>query len=166
MSGFSDRIARLRRLVDPAVLLPWPCGSKGDRRKWKHLQLADMNETSHLAKLESAGNIGVALGRISNGLVTIDLDNDNYVTAFLAANPLLGDTLRTRGRRGCNVWLRCSADYPPSQQLKDSSNELIGEWPIRWKSNHYRRDSPRGYAISLRSRKACDRHYVQGDKLA
>ena len=128
MSGSSDRVLRVRRLVDPAVLLPWPSGSKGDRRKWKHLQLSDMNDASHLAKLESAGNIGVALGRVSNGLVTIDLDKDNYVTAFLAANPPLGDTLRTRGRRGCNVWLRCSADYPPSQELKDSCNTVIGEW--------------------------------------
>src|SRR5262249_43283836 len=118
----------IRRLVDPAVLLPWPSGSKGDRRRWKHLQLADMNEASYAAKLGKAGNIGVALGRVSDGLVTIDLDKDHYVTAFLAANPLLGETLRTRGHRGCNVWLRCSTDYPPSQELKDSSKEVIGEW--------------------------------------
>ena len=93
----SDRISHLLGLLGPAVLLPWPSRTKGDRRKWKHLQLGDMNEPSHLAKLERAHNIGVALGQVSNSLVTIDLDEDNYVAAFLAVNPLFGDTLRTRG---------------------------------------------------------------------
>ena len=128
MSGSSDRILRIRRLVDPAVLLPWPSGSKGDRRKWKHLQLADMNGASHLARLEKAGNIGVALGKVSNGLVTIDLDQANYVDAFLGANPLLATTLRTRGRRGCNIWIRCSSHYPSSQNLKNVPGTDIGEW--------------------------------------
>jgi len=82
----SDRISHLRDLLGPAVLLPWPSGSKGDRRKWKHLQLTDMNDPSHLAKLERAGNIGVALGQVSNSLVTIDLDQDSYVTALLKAS--------------------------------------------------------------------------------
>src|SRR5215469_5823367 len=113
----TDRISHLRDLLGPAVLLPWPSGSKGDSRRWKHLQLADMDEVSHLAKLQRAGNIGVALGQVSNGLITIDFDQDSYVETFLTANPLLADTLRTRGRRGCNIWVRCSSEYPPSQQL-------------------------------------------------
>jgi len=79
------------------VLLPWPSGSKGGRRKWEHVQLSDMAEPRHLAKVERAGNIGVALGEVSNRLVTIDFDQDGYVDAFLAANPLLKTTLRTRG---------------------------------------------------------------------
>src|SRR4029453_16065563 len=102
-----DRIEHLRELLGPAVLLPWPSRSKGARRKWKHLQLADMEDERHLASLRKAGNIGVALGHISNGLVTIDLDQDSYLDALLAANPLLRDTLRTRASRGCNVWVRC-----------------------------------------------------------
>jgi hypothetical protein len=123
-----DRISHLLGLLGPAVLLPWPSRTKGDRRKWKHLQLGDMNEPSHQAKLERAPNIGVALGQVSNGLVTIDLDEDNYVAAFLTVNPLLGDTLRTRGSRGCNIWIRCSGGYPPSQNLKNSPENEIGEW--------------------------------------
>jgi hypothetical protein len=87
-----------------------------------------MNKASHLAKLESAGNIGVALGAVSNGLITIDLDQDSYAEALLVANPLLGDTLRTRAARGCNIWVRCSGEYPPSQKLKNPSTEQIGEW--------------------------------------
>jgi hypothetical protein len=124
----SDRISHLRDLLGPAVLLPWPSGSKGDRRKWKHLQLTDMNDPSHLAKLERAGNIGVALGQVSNSLVTIDLDQDSYVTALLKANPLLNNTLRTRADRDCNIWMRCNGGYPLSQKLKNASGDDIGEW--------------------------------------
>ena len=124
----TDRISYLRELLGPAVLLPWPSRTKGDRRKWKHLHFADMNDPSHLAKLERAGNIGVALGQVSNGLVSIDLDDDSYVTALLNANPLLNNTLRTRAARGCNVWLRCSDGYPASQKLKDPSGAEVGEW--------------------------------------
>jgi len=124
----SDRISHILTLVGPALLLPWPTKSKGGQRKWKHLQLNDMAEPSHLAKLAKAGNIGVALGTVSNGLVTIDLDQDGYVETFLAANPLLTNTLQTRGSRGCNIWIRCSHGFPPSQKLKNSSGEEIGEW--------------------------------------
>ena len=123
----ADPSSYLRGLLGPAVLLPWPTRSKGDRRRWKHLQLADMNEANHLAKLERAGNIGVALGQVSNGLVTIDLDNDSQAYSFLAANPLLRDTLQTRASRGCNVWLRCAGDYPRSCNLIDQSGTKIGE---------------------------------------
>jgi hypothetical protein len=65
---------------------------------------------------------------VSNGLVTIDLDQDSYVEALLVANPLLGNTLRTRAVRGCNIWLRCSGEYPSLQKLKNSCGEEIGEW--------------------------------------
>ena len=123
----TDRISRLRDLLGPAVLLPWPTGSKGDFRKWKHLTLADM-DGNHLAKVERAGNIGVALGQVSNGLVTIDLDEDSYVNAFLKENPLLNNTLRTHAVRGCNIWVRCNSGSPRSQMLKNSSGDHIGEW--------------------------------------
>lgn len=124
----ADNISRLVGLLGPAVLLPWPSGTKGDRRKWKHLQLADMKDTGYLAKLERAGNIGVALGQVSNGLVTIDLDQDGYVDALLKANPLVNNTLRTRAVRGCNIWLRFSGGYPLSQSLKNVSGSDVGEW--------------------------------------
>jgi Bifunctional DNA primase/polymerase, N-terminal len=123
----SDRIPHILRLVGPALLLPWPAGSKGGKRKWKHLQISDMGEPSHLAKLARAGNIGIALGKVSNGLVTIDLDQDSYVETFLGANPLLANTLRTCGSRGCNIWVRCSDGYPSSQKLKNVSGDEIGE---------------------------------------
>jgi hypothetical protein len=124
----SNRIVHILGLLGPALLLPWSVRSKGDRKKWKHLQLADMDEVSHRSKLEKAGNIGVALGQVSNGLVTIDLDRESYVHALLAANPLLRNTLRTTAQRGGNIWLRCTTDYPRSCTLKNRSGDEIGEW--------------------------------------
>ena len=124
----TDRIPHILSLLGPALLLPWPAGCKGGQRKWKHLQLTDMDELSYRSKLERAGNIGVALGQLSNGLVTIDLDHESYVDAFLAVNPLLSNTLRTTAQRGCNIWLRCAADYPRSCQLRNPTGDEIGEW--------------------------------------
>ena len=123
-----DRISHILDLVGPALLLPWPRKSKGTKRRWKHLELTAMDDEGHLAKLRDAGNIGVALGRVSEGLVSIDLDQSSYVDAFLEANPLLRNTLRTKARRGCNIWVRCAAEYPPAQRLKNLSGEEIGEW--------------------------------------
>src|SRR4030095_7088400 len=97
-------------------------------RKWGHRQLTDMEDTRYLAMLENAGNIGVALGKVSNGLVTIDLDEDNCVEPFLQENPLLAYTLRTRGSRGCNIWLRCTSEHPRWRNLTDPAGRKIGEW--------------------------------------
>ena|SRR5215510_16161418 len=122
----SNRISQILGPLGPAVLLPWPAGSKGDLRKWKHLQLTDMDEVSHRTKLEKAGNIGVALGKVSNGLVTIDFDDEDYVEPFLEANPLLRTALRTTAHRGCNIWLRCITDYPRLCKLRNQSGVDIG----------------------------------------
>jgi hypothetical protein len=124
----SNRISQILSLLGSALLLPWPAKCKGAPKKWKHLQLTDMSAPSHLAKVERAGNIGVALGRASNGLVTVDFDNEDYVEAFLEVNPLIRTTLRTTAQRGCNIWLRCTTDYPPSCKLRNRSGDEIGEW--------------------------------------
>jgi hypothetical protein len=124
----NNKIPHILELLGPAVLLPWPARSKGDWRRWKHLQLADMSKASHLAKLEKSGNIGVALGKVSNGLVTIDLDSNDHVAPLLRLNPPLAGTLRTAASRGCNIWLRCISEYPPSCKLTDLCGNRIGEW--------------------------------------
>ena len=124
----SNRISHILRLLGSAVLLPWPARSKGDPRKWKHLQLTDMNEPRHLPSWKQQAISGSLLEELSNGLVTIDFDNDDYVEAFLEANPLLRTTLRTTAQRGCNIWLRCTTDYPPSCKLRNRSGDEIGEW--------------------------------------
>jgi hypothetical protein len=87
-----------------------------------------MKNHGYLAKLQRAGNIGVALGKVSHGLVTIDLDHNGYIESLLDANPLLRKTLRTTAQRGCNIWLRCTSDCPSSCKLKDQSGNEIGEW--------------------------------------
>src|SRR5262249_40680661 len=122
-----ERVAGIRELIGPAVLLRWPSGTKGNRRKWKHLQLADMTD-EYLAKLETNCNIGVALGKVSGGLLSIDFDQDQPADCFLETNPLLKNTLRTRARRGCNIWVRCSGNYPAACKLKSPSGKDIGEW--------------------------------------
>jgi Bifunctional DNA primase/polymerase, N-terminal len=124
----ASRISHIIGLLGPALLLSWPARCKGSWKKWKQLQLTDMSEASHLAELETAGNIGVALGKVSNGLVTIDFDHEDYIESFLEANPLFRHTLRTTAQRGCNIWLRCTTEYPRSCNLRTQSGNEIGEW--------------------------------------
>src|SRR5437867_3411678 len=57
-----------------------------------------------------------------------DIDDDRHVEPFLEANPLLRHTLRTAAQWGCNIWLRCTSDYPSSCKLKHQSGKEIGEW--------------------------------------
>ncbi|HWV98534.1 MAG TPA: DUF5906 domain-containing protein [Candidatus Acidoferrum sp.] len=59
-------------------------------------------------------NIAVYLGKASGGLCAIDFDLDEDLAAFLAVNPRLAGTLRSRGSRGGMVWVRVQGDYPES----------------------------------------------------
>ena len=48
---------------------------------------------------------------------------------FLRVNPFLEETLRTKGRRGANLWVTIYDEkIPPMTHLKDASGEPIGEW--------------------------------------
>jgi hypothetical protein len=123
-----ERIQHLLDLLGEAVLLAVPAHSKASQKRWGDIGPAHMKDHRYLANLQRAGNIGVALGAVSNGLVTIDFDDDSHIGPFLEANPSLRDTLRTTAQRGCNIWLRCTTDYPLSCKLKDQSGNAIGEW--------------------------------------
>src|SRR5437867_4471287 len=59
-------------------------------------------------------NIAVYLGKASGGLCAIDFDAHEDLDAFLALNPTLTATTRSRGCRGGMVWLRVEGDYPES----------------------------------------------------
>ncbi len=59
-------------------------------------------------------NIAVYLGKASGGLCAIDFDADEDLAAFLAVNPTLANTTRSRGSRGGMVWLRIEGEYPES----------------------------------------------------
>ena len=131
----NPRVARLRKILgDDVLLLPWPKGSKGTAIRWGHLTAADMDDPKHATKLER-GNIGVALGAVSGGLISIDFDDDDLRDAFFAANPALASSLITRGNRGCNVWLRIAGPYPPACKLRraiktrfEEGDDHLGEW--------------------------------------
>lgn len=121
------RVAKVLALLGKsAVLLPWPLGQKATGRRWAHRTLADMVRAAYLRDLET-GNIGVALGTKSEGLCSIDWDDDLWMEPFLALNPALRETLRTRGARGCNFWLRCIGTFPGPCKLKADGKE-VGEW--------------------------------------
>jgi hypothetical protein len=123
----APHVLELRQLLgDDVLLLPWPLGKKGDKRCWKHLTAEAMNEPAHLLKL-AAGNIGVALGRVSGNLCSLDIDNDEEMAAFLALNPSIGNTLYSQGSRGGNLWWRIDGGYPPLTPLK-RHGKAWGEW--------------------------------------
>ena len=59
-------------------------------------------------------NIAVYLGQMSGGLCALDFDRDEDLAAFLAVNPVLAMTTRSRGSRGGMVWLRIEGEFPAS----------------------------------------------------
>jgi hypothetical protein len=106
----SDVVSELKELLgSPVVFIDWPKGVKGAKRKWGNLTVADMTP-EYLAKLQD-GNIGVALGEKSCGLLAIDIDDDALVEPFLALNSHLSGTLQTRGARGRVFWVRANGEY-------------------------------------------------------
>lgn len=86
-----------------------------------------MGDPKYLAELE-LGNIGVVLGSKSGGLCSIDIDDDDEVQPFLAVNPKLQGSLRSKGHRGCNIWVRMVGDYPRSSKITDFKGDAWGEW--------------------------------------
>lgn len=123
----SDPLPELCQLLGPAVFIAWPKGVKASRKKWGHLNLKHMTP-EYLAGLKD-GNIGVALGEVSQGLVAIDADCDEFAQSFLSANPHLDGTLSTHGNRGRVFWLRFDGDYPRrTVKLRTHAGEAVGEF--------------------------------------
>jgi len=125
MSKSPITFSTLQNVFDPCVFLKWPRGVKGDKRKWKHLTLDDMS-AKYLSDIMD-GNIGIALGQVSNGLCAIDLDDDKLVQPFLEANPWAANTTITKGARGCQIWVRIKGEHSPSAALKRNGKKC-GEW--------------------------------------
>ena len=122
-----DHVVRIRDQLGPCVLLKVPTGKKGPRiRGWQRLRQTDMTP-EYLASLNHGQNIGVLLGAASEGLCSIDIDNDNQLEAFLGINPGLRESLISRGARGGNVWLRVQGEYPPPGTLV-LLGKPWGEW--------------------------------------
>ncbi len=89
----ADHVVRIRDQLGPCVLLRIPLGEKGPRTKdWQKLTPADMTPP-YLASLNHGDNIGVSLGAASEGLCTIDADNEKFLESFLSLNPPSGKAL-------------------------------------------------------------------------
>src|SRR5438067_18020 len=91
-------IAKLQGLLGNDVLfLRWPLGKKGTRRRWKRLGSERMSDPKYLKLFTKNINIGIAQGTISNGVCSIDIDDDDEVEGFIALNPKLANSLRSKG---------------------------------------------------------------------
>ena len=111
-------ILELRALLgNDVLLLSWPWGMKGDKRRWKHLTAASMNVPAYLQRL-GEGNIGVAQGAVSGGLCSVDVDSDEQAVEFVRLNPAISNTLCSQGSRGYNWWWRFTGPYPALTKLK------------------------------------------------
>jgi hypothetical protein len=126
----SSIVDELRDLLGPDVVLL--AIRRGDKRPsgkemkgWQTFTSARMHDPEYLARLNHGGNVGVLLG---NGRVTIDLDRDETVEPFLKLNPKLRETLRTRRKRGCNLWVQIKGAYPKSSKLRTRGGKEWGEW--------------------------------------
>ncbi len=128
-AGTGKQVDELRALLGrETVLLPIPSGRKGPIiTGWQNTKLEDMDNAGYLARL-ATGNIGVLLGSKSAGLCAIDVDGDDELTAFLELNPILRESLITKGARGAQVWCRIAGEYPELTKLKDCGGKDWGEW--------------------------------------
>ena len=125
----ADPVARIRALLGmDVVLLPVIKGQKRPAMSdWQSTGIEKMSEPAYLAQL-ATGNIGVLLGAASGDLCAIDVDDDAAVEPFLALNPKLRATLRTRGARGAQFWIKVTDEYPKLTKLKTRQGKDWGEW--------------------------------------
>jgi hypothetical protein len=124
-----DIVSYLLALFQSMVLLvAWPSGKKGCKgTDFTKVSLTDMMDPEYRRKL-AQGNIGVVQGDASGGIGSIDIDDDQGAEEFLALNPDLKETLRSRGARGCNVWFYPDGgEVPRSGRLK-RHGQAWGEW--------------------------------------
>ena len=124
----NDAVSYLRARIGDAVLLPCPRLAKGPRSNgWQKTTREKMGEERYIQQL-NAGNIAVLLGKVSDGLCSIDIDDDPDAETFFRLNPKLQGSLRTRRKRGCNVWVRIVGNYPEAAELAGANGHHFGEW--------------------------------------
>ena len=125
----SKTVESILELTGPAVLLDVIKGGKAPKEKgWQRITLEDMTP-HYLSKLR--GNIGVSLGKPSNGLHSIDCDDEPTFARLLELNPRFADTLQSHGKRGGNFWLRIEGTAPKTEHFFRESKRpenRLGEW--------------------------------------
>ena len=126
--GNSDPVKMLQELIGQDVVLVSVCANSKKPKipNWTQLTSKDMSSPKHLHVLRRS-NIGVLLGKASGWLCSIDIDSDELVPELLDANPLLKQTLQSKGQRGQNFWVRIKGEYPSTKKIK-RNDEAIGEW--------------------------------------
>jgi P4 family phage/plasmid primase-like protien len=134
----SDALARLYAVFGDVVFLVVKKGTKRPQESaWQKISFADTQKADYQEELErcvrEGGNIGVVLGPASDGLYSIDLDDDALVPDFLLLNTNLEKTTRTKGKRGNQFYFRLvpGSSYPNSQAtyaLRDTNGKKCGEW--------------------------------------
>lgn len=124
-----NHVRRVRELVGyDAVLIPVVKGKKEPVESgWQQTTISRMSEPGYVEELEEY-NIGVVLGAASCGLCAVDIDTDDQVEPFLTLNPALRQTLRTRGSRGAQIWVKVKGEYPKLTKLKSKEGKEWGEW--------------------------------------
>lgn len=125
----NKHVEELRELLGAAVLLDIKRGTKKPRDKnWQEITLEDMTPL-YLRKLQ--GNVGVSLGNASDGLHSIDCDEEATFKRLLELNPAFAKTLQSRGSRGGNFWLRIEGEAPKTGhyfRLPKGKGSRLGEW--------------------------------------
>jgi hypothetical protein len=124
----SKKTDSILELLGPAALLH-VVGKKPRDKEWQKITAADM--TPHYLR-NLVSNIGVSLGKASNGLHTIDCDDEQTFKTLLELNPRFADTLQSQGNRGGNFWMRIEGNAPKTghyyRRLPKSDENRIGEW--------------------------------------
>lgn len=115
---FSETRRALSKVTDllgaQAFLVPCEWGTKKPLVTYVERPFEGTKSAAYQALFDGERNIAVYLGKASGGLCAIDFDADEDLTAFLAVNPKLAGTTRTRGSRGGMVWVRVDGEYPES----------------------------------------------------
>jgi len=101
-----DRIGLLDRLSDmfgdDVFLVPCEWGTKKPLVTYVERPFEGTKTEAYRALFNAEEiNVAVYLGKASGGLCAIDFDADEDLSAFLAVNPKLALSTRSRGSRGC-----------------------------------------------------------------
>jgi hypothetical protein len=126
-SSLGTRVNHIRHILGLDVVLLACRGKKPIRTGWQKKTLAQMSR-DYLQRLENPDqNIGVLLGKNSNHLCAIDIDDDAEVEPFFQANASLRDSARVRGARGCKIFVCVNDDYPRKRKIY-RNGKVIGDW--------------------------------------
>ena len=115
-SAVGSALEKVTNILGPtAFLVPCHHGTKVPAVTYTQRPFEATMTPAYRALLASGEfNIAAYLGGVSGGLCAVDLDDDEDLAAFLALNPKLVTTTRSRGSRGGMVWLRVEGSFPRS----------------------------------------------------